>query len=75
MRGSVQGTFVKQALISSDPFSGNIDIDERNYNAQDESRNIAELSEIEVEVGARNNFLKKKPRRWDKTNRSKFHYR
>lgn len=73
MRGSVQGTFVKQAMLSADPFSA--DIDERNYNAQDESRNIAELSEIEVEVGARNNFLKKKPRRWDKTSRSRFHYR
>ena len=32
------------------------------------------LSEIEVEVGARNNFLKKKPRRWEKGN-NKFHYR
>lgn len=74
MRGSVQGTFVKQTADNGDPFMAQLEIDERNYNAQDESRNIADLSEIEVEVGTRHNFLKKKPRRWEKGG-NKFHYR
>ena len=80
MRGSVQGTFVKQSVISSDPFATHMgagDINEKYFDVgqHNESKNIAELSEIEVEVGTRHNTLKKKPRRWDKTNICKFNYR
>lgn len=33
------------------------------------------VSQIHLEIGGRHNLLKKKPRRWDQTNVTKFHYR
>ena len=61
---------IKASVVSSDPF-----IEKGSKEDGGDDPNIAKLSEIKLERGRRLNYLKKKPRKWDKSNACKFHYR
>lgn len=68
---------LKQSVATTDALmaEGNID-DRSDFDInKDGQEDFAMVSQIHLEIGGRHNLLKKKPRKWDKTNVTKFHYR